>query len=137
MNCAVADDMKRHLCLVMIAGLLAGPAMSAEAGSSAPPLEPPAELTKPLDAPPFEPPLEQSFIECDLRASPDYVPGIDAKGRAVVPADIPTGLEIEINTEVFVETRSRSRQLRGTGVIVNLPGLGAPACVPVDETPRE
>jgi hypothetical protein len=74
-------------------------------------------------------------IECDLRASPDYVSGIDAKGRPVVPADIPTGRQVEIDTQVYVETRSRNPRQPRTGVIVNLPDLGAPACVPLEPKP--
>ena len=100
----------------------------------APPSGPPAELALPPDfEQPSEPPPEERLIECDLRASPDYVPGIDVKGRDVVPADVPTGRQVEIDSEVLVATRSRNPQLRGTGVIVNLPGLGAPACVPLEK----
>jgi hypothetical protein len=98
----------------------------------------PAQLTLPPDsALPVDPQLEQRPIPCDLRASPDYVAGIDAGGREVAPADVPSGQGVEINTEMFVEVRPQDRRLRGTGVIVNLPGLGAPACVPVNKTPRK
>ena len=102
----------------------------------APPSGPPATLP-PDSAPPVAPPPEEQLIECDLRASPDYVPGIDANGRDVVPADVPTGRQVEIDTEELVVSRSRNPQLRGTGVIVNLPGLGAPACVPLEEKSPE
>jgi hypothetical protein len=80
---------------------------------------------------------EPAPLECDLRASPDYVPGIDARGREVVPADVPYGQRVEIGSQVFVETRPRDRRLRGAGVIVDLPDLGAPACIPVERNPRE
>jgi hypothetical protein len=127
--------MRRYLSLAAIAGVLASPALGAGAASPATP-GPPAQLTLPPDdfAQPSEPPPEvEPPIECDLRASPDYVPGIDAKGRPVVPADVSTGRQVEIDTEVYVETRPRNRQRQRTGVIVNLPDLGAPACVPLEE----
>jgi hypothetical protein len=91
----------------------------------------------PNSTPPVQTPPEDQPIQCDLRASPDYVAGIDVQGREVAPADLPSGREVEIGTEVFVETRSRNPRLRETGVVVNLPGLGAPACVPLDEKLRK
>jgi len=56
-----------------------------------------------------------------------------ASSSDVAPADLPTGSQIEIDTQVYVETRPRNPRLPRTGVIVNLPDLGAPACVPFDE----
>ena len=129
--------MKRYGRVVAMAGLLAGACVLAHAAE---PLRPsgPAQLTLPPNSPPpVAPASEDQPIQCDLRASPDYVPGIDVQGREVVPAEVPSGREVEIGTEVFVETRSRTPRLRETGVIVNLPGLGAPACVPLDEKLRK
>ena len=98
------------------------------------PPQPPAQLTLP---PNFEPPREllpeEPPLQCDLKASPDYVPGVDAKGREVAPADLASNQQVEIDTQVYVEARPRNRRLPRTGVIVNLPDLGAPACVPLDE----
>jgi len=88
-------------------------------------------LSAQLPPPPNSNPPPRPAIECDLKASPDYVEGIDARGREVAPADVPAGQEVEIDTEVFAEVRSKNPQLRGAGVVVNLPGLGAPACVPL------
>lgn len=128
--------MKRQFALVVVCAVFASPALCTDTISRAPLPAPRAQLDLPPDfEQPAEPPPEElpPPIECDLRASPDYVPGIDAKGREVVPADVPTGRQVEIDTQVYVETRSKNPQLRGTGVIVNLPGLGAPACVPFKE----
>ena len=99
------------------------------------PMRPPAQLT----LPPGSEQLGERLpdvprpLECDLRASPDYVPGVDVYGRDVAPADVPTGREVQIDSHVYVETRSKTSQRQRTGVIVNLPGLGAPACVPLEE----
>jgi hypothetical protein len=123
--------------VVIIVGLLACTCMSVLAAESTRAPGPaqltlPPNFTRPAEALPDEEP-----IPCDLRASPDYVAGIDVQGRDVVPADLSSGREAEIGTDVFVETRSRNPRLRETGVIVNLPGLGAPACVPLDEKLRK
>lgn len=116
---------------LVIAALVAGSFAVAQE-SSAPP-GPPAQLTLPPgSAQPAEPPPAPP-IECDLRASPDYVPGIDVNGRDVAPADLPTGREVQIDTQVYVETRSKTPQRQRTGVIVNLPGLGAPTCIPIQQ----
>jgi hypothetical protein len=126
--------MNRSVYVASIALAAAGSFALAQEPASMPPSAPPAQLTLPpnfeprRDLPPEEPPLQ-----CDLKASPDYVPGIDVKGREVAPADLPTGRQVEIDTQVYVETRPRNRRLPRTGVIVNLPDLGAPACVPLDE----
>jgi hypothetical protein len=127
--------MKGRISIAAIAGFLATPALCADANSPTPPSTPPVQLAVPPNfAKPNEPPPElEPPIECDLRASPDYVPGIDAKGRPVVPADVPTGRQVELDTQVYVETRPRTRQRQRTGVIVNLPDLGAPACVPIEQ----
>lgn len=64
--------------------------------------------------------------------STDYVPGVDAYGRAVAPADLPGTADVVISTEVFAELRSRNRQLRGVGVDARLKGLETlPPCASV------
>jgi len=128
------DAMKRYVHVATMAWLVAG----AFAHAAEPTRTPgPAQLTLPPNStPPVEPPPGEQPIRCDLRASPDYVAGIDVQGRDVVPADVPSGQEVQINTELFVEMRSKTPRLRGTGVIVILPGLGAPACVPLDDKSR-
>jgi hypothetical protein len=117
-----------------VLSLLAAPLALAQEPAPAPPSGPPAQLTLP---PGFEPPQEllpeEPPLQCDLKASPDYVPGVDARGREVAPADLSTGRQVEIDTQVYVETRPRNRRAPRTGVIVNLPDLGAPPCVPLDE----
>jgi len=123
----------KHCVFAIALSLVAAPCALAQEIAPAPP-HPPAQLNlppnfePPNDLPPKEPPLQ-----CDLKASPDYVPGINVKGSDVAPADLPTGSQIEIDTQVYVETRPRNPRLPRTGVIVNLPDLGAPACVPFDE----
>lgn len=128
--------MKRYVRAVTMAGLLASSCVVAHAAE---PMRPsgPAQLTLPPNStPPVDAPAEEQPIPCDLRASPDYVPGIDVQGREVAPADLASGQQIEISTEMFVETRPKTPQLRGMGMIVNLPGLGAPACVPLEDKSR-
>ena len=123
--------MKLQLCAAgMIAAVVAGSLAFAQVAPRAP-SGPPAQLALPPNS--TQPPSEAPPIECDLKASPDYVPGIDVNGRDVAPADLPTGRQVEIDTQVYVETRSKTPQRQRTGVVVNLPGLGAPACVPPQE----
>jgi hypothetical protein len=131
------DAMRRYVHVMTLAGLTAGSFVFAQAAEP-PRTSGPAQLTLPPNStPPVATPPEDQPIQCDLRASPDYVAGIDVQGREVAPADLPSGREVEIGTEVFVETRSKNPRLRETGVVVNLPGLGAPACVPLDEKLRK
>ena len=126
--------MKRSVYVASIAFAVAGSFALAQETSPAPPSGRPAQLNLPPNfEPPSDLPPEEPPLQCDLKASPDYVPGIDVKGREVAPADLPTGRQVEIDTQVYVETRPRNRRLPRTGVIVNLPDLGAPACVPLDE----
>ncbi len=126
----------KHSVYAMGLNLLA--ASFALAQETAPaPTQPPAQLTLPPNfKPPRELPPEGPPLQCDLKASPDYVAGIDAKGRDVAPADLPSNQRVVIDTEVYIETSQRNRLSR-TGVIVNLPDLGAPACVPLDEKLRK
>ena len=122
----------------MIAAIAAGTLAFAQEAPRVP-SGPPSQLTLPPGSGhPGEPlPDVRQPIECDLRASPDYVPGVDVYGREVAPADVPTGREVQIDSQVYVETRSKGPQRQRTGVIVNLPGLGAPACVPLEDTSRK
>ena len=115
---------------MVIAAFVAGSFALAQVSPE--PSGPPAQLTLPPgSAQPTEPPAAPTPIECDLKASPDYVPGVDVNGREVVPADAQTGREIQIDSQVYVETRSKPRDRQRTGVIANLPGLGAPTCIPL------
>ena len=105
--------MMRYGHVVAMVGLLAGSCVFAHAAEPMP-SSGPAQLTLPPGSTrPVERPPEQQPIQCDLRASPDYVAGIDVQGRDVVPADVPTGREVEISTEVFVETRSQEPAVAG------------------------
>jgi PBP1b-binding outer membrane lipoprotein LpoB len=131
------DAMKRYVQVVTMAVLLAGSCVFAQAAELTR-TPGPAQLTLPPDSTPAtQTPAEDQPIQCDLRASPDYVAGIDVQGRDVAPADVRSGRDVQINTEIFVEVRPRDRRLRSTGVIVNLPGLGAPACVPIADKSRK
>jgi hypothetical protein len=55
---------------------------------------------------------------------------VDVKGRPVAPADLPSGNDVQISTEVYVEVPSGNPQMKGVGVIADLPNLGSPNCVP-------
>ncbi len=125
--------MKRYGHVAVVAALLAGGFVHAAEPTRT---SGPAQLTLPPPSAPVQTPPDEQPIQCDLRASPDYVAGIDVQGRDVVPADVPSGQDVQINTEIFVEVRPQDRRLRSTGVIVNLPGLGAPACVPIEDKLR-
>ena len=121
--------------IIALAMAMPIPGVSAQEDNASEP-HGPAQLTLPPNFPgAAERRTDAQPIECDLRASPDYVAGIDARGREVVPADLPSGRQVDIGTEVFVETAARNRELPRTGVLVNLPGLGAPACVPLQDQP--
>ena len=62
-------------------------------------------------------------------ASADYVPGVDAYGRPVAPADLPGGADVQISTEIYARLRLKNPQLNGADVSVNLPGLASrPPC---------
>ena len=106
----------RKLSWTVLFSFLAFPAIAATAPY--PPLPPP-----PVQAPP---------PDCiDARNSPDYIPGVDARGRPVAPADLPGTTDVQISTEVYAELRSSNPQLRGVGVSANLSGLATrPPCPP-------
>jgi hypothetical protein len=67
----------------------------------------------------------------DPRDSADYVPGVDAYGRPVAPADLPGSADVQISTEVYPILKSKNPQLNGVGMVANLPGLAnRPICPP-------
>ena len=128
--------MKHSVYVISIA--LAAAAPFAFAQENSPPPRPPAQLTLPPNFdPPQDLPPEDAPLECGLKASPDYIPGVDVKGRPVAPADLPTGRQVEIDTRIYAEIPQRNRRLPRTGVVVNLPDLGAPACVPLEDNSRK
>jgi hypothetical protein len=87
-----------------------------------------AQVPNPPPPPPQTQPPQPACV--DVRDSADYVPGVDAYGRKVAPADLPgSTTDVEISTQVYAELRTRNPQLRGAGVVANLPGLQKPpAC---------
>ena len=90
-------------------------------------------------APPKTPARPQSLPSqrCE-RQSPDYVAGVDVRGRPVVPADVPNETNVVISTEVYPELRSRNPQLNGTGLAVRIEGLGErPQCPPPVQSPKK
>jgi hypothetical protein len=88
----------------------------------------PSTLIPPVPPPPQTQPPQPACA--DARDSADYVPGVDAYGRKVAPADLPgSTTDVQISTDVYVELRSRNPQLRGAGVVAKLPGLQSlPPC---------
>ncbi len=95
----------------------------------------PPTVPKPPSVP-AAPVAKAATPPCDPRASADYVAGVDVKGRSVAPADLPSQADVQISTEVYAELRSPNPQLKGVGVVANLPGLAAPACPP-PKTPHK
>jgi len=98
-----------------------------------------AAVPDPASPPPQTQPPQPACV--DARDSAEYVPGVDAYGRAVAPADLPgSTADVEISSQVFAELRSRNPQLRGAGVVVNLPGIQTrppcPASLPSAATPK-
>src|SRR5882672_6657503 len=79
----------------------------------------PPAVPKPPSAP-VAPAAKQATAPCDPRASADYVAGVDADGRSVAPADLPSQTDVQISTEVYAELRSPNPQLKGVGVVANL-----------------
>jgi hypothetical protein len=84
--------------------------------------------SEPHSAPiPPPPPLQVQTVQpacVDARDSADYVPGVDAYGSSVAPADLPgSTADVEISSQVYAELRSSNPQLRGVGVVANLPGI--------------
>jgi hypothetical protein len=98
----------------------AGVADAAAPPAQLPPPPPPAQVQAPPPVP------------CvNARDTADYVPGVDVNGRKVAPADLPgSTTDVQISTQVYAEVRSSNPQLRGAGVVVNLPGLARPPICP-------
>jgi hypothetical protein len=85
----------------------------------------PGSARIPPPPPPQTQPPQPACV--DARDTADYVPGVDAYGRSVAPADLPgSTTDVQIGTEVYAEMRSKNPQMRGVGVIANLPGLQKP-----------
>src|SRR3954471_6342813 len=82
-----------------------------------------AASAAPQPPPPVKPPVPQSPACVNPRDSADYVPGVDAYGRPVTPADLPGGPDVQISTEVYPILKSKNPQLDGVGVVANLPRL--------------
>ncbi|HEY4264963.1 MAG TPA: hypothetical protein VGM72_06565 [Micropepsaceae bacterium] len=84
------------------------------------------------------PPLPAPQPACvDTRDSADYVPGVDAYGRSVAPADLPgSTTDVQVGTQVYADVRTANPQLRGAGVVVNLPGLQARPPCPQSAPPK-
>ena len=82
--------------------------------------------------PPLAGPPPAAIPACiDPRESEEYVPGVDAYGRPVPPADLPGGADVQISTEVYPILKSKNPQLNGVGIVANLPGLAnRPICPP-------
>lgn len=111
----------------LVAILLANLAHAAPLGAPvAPRPRPPAV--------PAAPTTQSAVSPCNPQASADYVPGVNAKGRPVAPADLPSSTDVQISTEVYAETHTANPNVPSVGVIVNLPGLAAPACAPAPTT---
>jgi len=113
---------------LIIATLLCGSALAAAPTAPVAPAAP-----RPPTVPP---PRTVQPKACDQRASADHIPGVDINGDPVAPADLPSANDVQISTEVYAETRSPNPQLRGVGVIANLPNLGSPNCAPKPAKPR-
>lgn len=84
----------------------------------------PAPVPPPPPPPPLAGPPPAAMPACiDPRETGEYVPGVDAYGRPVAPADLPGGADVQISTEVYPILNSKNPQLNGVGVVANLPGL--------------
>jgi hypothetical protein len=96
---------------------------------------PSAPTSRSAPMPPPPPPAQPACA--DAHDSADYVPGMDAYGRPVAPADLPgSTTDVQISTQVYADVRTANPQLRGVGVAVNLPGLQPPPpCVQAPAKP--
>jgi|SRR6516165_1164544 hypothetical protein len=83
------------------------------------------------------PPSAPAVPTCiDPKHSPDYIPSVDARGKPVTPADVPSEGNVEVSTEVFAEVRTRNPQVPRVGVGVNLNALRQlPPCPPPPKKP--
>jgi hypothetical protein len=66
----------------------------------------------------------------DPATSADYVPGVDAYGRAVAPADVPGSSTIDVNSTVHAQIRTHNRAVPFVGVDVALNALTPPHACP-------
>jgi hypothetical protein len=72
----------------------------------------------------------------DPKHSPDYTPGVDARGKPVAPADVPTEGDVVISSQVFAEVRTKNPQVPKVGVVADLSGLKQlPPCPPAPKKP--
>jgi hypothetical protein len=78
-------------------------------------------LAQTPDAPPAAAPAQPCT---DPATSADYVPGVDAYGRTVAPADVPGTSTIDVNSTVQAQIRTHNRAVPFVGVDV---ALNAPA----------
>src|ERR1051326_5177654 len=94
---------------------------------------PPAPVPPPPPSYQVQPPPPAPCI--DARDTADYVGGVDVNGREVAPADLPgSSTDVQISTQVYAELRSSNPQLRGAGVMTNLPGLVRPPSCPPQQS---
>jgi hypothetical protein len=116
--------------LTLIAALFLTAGVANAAAPAIAPLPPPA--------PPPQTHLPPSVPCVDPRDTAEYIPGVDANGRQVAPADLPgSSTDVQISTQVYAELRSTNPQLRGAGVMANLPGLRTPpVCPPRQSAPK-
>jgi len=104
------------------------------ADAAAPPVPPKPPLPPQVQVAPPPPPPAPCI---DARDTADYVPGVDAYGRKVAPADLPgSSTDVQVSTQVYPELRSRNPQLSGVGVVANLPGLQKPPICPPQQGPN-
>ena len=62
----------------------------------------------------------------DISQSPDYIPGIDATGRKVAPADLPSEGDLNVNPDLYVGVPTGSSQSPNVGVEVDASAALAP-----------
>jgi hypothetical protein len=117
--------------LTLIAAFLLTAGLANAAAPAVAPLPPPPPPQQQAQLPPPVPCV-------DPRDTAEYVPGVDANGRQVAPADLPgSSTDVQISTQVYAELRSSNPQLRGAGVMANLPGLQTPpTCPPRQPAPK-
>ena len=108
--------------MIVVAAFVFAAGAAGAAETAVAPLPPP---------PPPQAQLPPSVPCVDPRDTADYVPGADSNGRQVAPADLPgSSTDVQISTQMYAELRSANPQLRGVGVVANLPGLQTPPVCP-------
>ena len=89
-----------------------------------------ANLAQPPQRPQAKPEPNRPPI-CNTQKSARYLPGVDAYGRPVAPADVPSGPEVYIGTTVYPEIGFKDPLLRGAVVGVRIGGFtDPPLCQP-------